>query len=67
MPKEPSYIHTQEEQQVMFNAANKAFQFSNYKRFKEISDIKKFFVIQKELGKGAFGEVSLATHKNMQM
>ena len=51
----------------MFNAANKAFQFSNYKRFKEISDIKKFFVIQKELGKGAFGEVSLATHKNMQM
>lgn len=41
---------------------NNAFQFSNYKKFKKIRNINKLFVIQKELGKGAFGEVYLATH-----
>ena len=45
-----------------FTGKNNAFQFSNYKKFKKIRDIKKLFVIQKELGKGAFGEVYLATH-----
>ena len=46
----------------MFNGPNNAFKFQNYRTFKRIRNITKYFAIHKELGKGAFGEVSLATH-----
>jgi hypothetical protein len=62
-PEEIKYIPNQDEQDVVFDGKNnKAFQFQNYKTFKKIKNIKKLFVFQKELGKGAFGEVYLATH-----
>jgi hypothetical protein len=47
---------------AVFNDPNIAFKFQNYKTFKRIKNIDKYFAIHKELGKGAFGEVSLATH-----
>ena len=61
-PQEINYIEDKEENDVVFAGPNNAFQFKNYKTFKRIKNINKLFVIQRELGKGAFGEVSLATH-----
>ena len=62
----PSYIENQEEKDVVFTGPNKAFEFSNYKKFKMISNINKLFVIEKELGKVTFGEEYLVTHLKMK-
>lgn len=62
-PEGIKYIENQEEKGIEFAGSNKSFQFQNYKRFKTIRNISKYFDIERELGKGSFGEVFLATHK----
>jgi hypothetical protein len=57
---EPMYQEVGEEQ-VEDKPSNKAFlPFKN--AFKRVKDINKYFLFERELGRGAFGEVWLAIH-----
>jgi calcium-dependent protein kinase len=49
------------EEQVEDKPSNKAFlPFKN--AYKRVKDINKYFLFERELGRGAFGEVWLAIH-----
>jgi hypothetical protein len=58
---EAKYQEVGEEKVEEDKPSNKAF--IPYKNaFKKVKDIKKYFLFERELGRGAFGEVYLAIH-----